>query len=66
MAKYEYDKSYPFAVYITNLGKYNEGELVGEWVHLPTTAKEMKIPLASYRKRKKQDNVIVHVEHEQT
>ena len=42
MAKYEYDKSYPFAVYITNLGKYNEGELVGEWVHLPTTAKEMK------------------------
>ena len=42
MAKYEYDKSYPFAVYITNLGKYNEGMLVGEWVHLPTTAKEMK------------------------
>ncbi len=42
MAKYEYDKSYPFAVYITNLGKYNEGMLVGEWVHLPTTPKEMK------------------------
>ena len=22
-------------IYITNLGKYNEGELVGEWVNLP-------------------------------
>ena len=36
------------------------------WKRRGTTAKEMKIPLASYRKRKKQDNVIVHVEHEQT
>nr|DAP26921.1 MAG TPA: antirestriction protein [Caudoviricetes sp.] len=42
MARYEYNKDYPFAVYVTNLGKYNEGMLVGEWVHLPTTAKEMK------------------------
>ena len=24
-----------FNVFITNLGKYNEGELVGEWVSLP-------------------------------
>lgn len=22
-------------IYLTNLGKYNEGELVGEWVQLP-------------------------------
>ena len=32
MPNYEYDKDYPFAAFITNLGKYNEGELVGEWV----------------------------------
>jgi len=42
MPSYEYDKDYPFAAFITNLGKYNEGELVGEWVKFPTTAEEMK------------------------
>ena len=42
MPHFEYDKDYPFAAYITNLGKYNEGELVGEWVKFPTTAEEMK------------------------
>ena len=42
MPNYEYDKDYPFAAFITNLGKYNEGELVGEWVRFPTTADEMK------------------------
>lgn len=31
-----------FEVFVTNLGKYNEGELVGEWVKLPTTEEEMK------------------------
>ncbi|WP_392558892.1 antirestriction protein ArdA [Orbus mooreae] len=30
------------SVFITNLGKYNEGELVGEWVSLPTTRDEIK------------------------
>ena len=25
-----------FNIYLTNLGKYNEGELVGKWVSLPT------------------------------
>ena len=25
----------PISIYLTNLGKYNEGELVGEWVELP-------------------------------
>lgn len=32
MPYYDHDKDYPFAAFITNLGKYNEGELVGEWV----------------------------------
>ena len=27
---YEYDHDCPFEAFITNLGKYNEGELVGE------------------------------------
>ena len=42
MPHFEYDKDYPFAAFITNLGKYNEGELVGEWVKFPTTAEGMK------------------------
>ena len=42
MPDYSYNKDYPFAAFITNLGKYNEGELVGEWVMFPTTAEEMK------------------------
>ena len=37
-----YTHLYPFAAFITNLGKYNEGELVGEWVKFPTTAEELK------------------------
>lgn len=28
-------------VYITNLGKYNEGSLVGEWLELPTTEEQI-------------------------
>ena len=36
MPHYDYDKDYPFAAFITNLGKYNEGALVGEWVKFPT------------------------------
>ncbi len=27
-------------IYLTNLGKYNEGELVGEWVRLPMKSNE--------------------------
>ena len=42
MPQFEYEKDYPFAAFITNLGKYNEGELVGEWVKFPTTAEELK------------------------
>ena len=42
MPHYDYDKDYPFAAFITNLGKYNEGARVGEWVKFPTTAEELK------------------------
>lgn len=42
MPNFEYDKDYPFAAFITNLGKYNEGELVGEWVKFPTSAEQIR------------------------
>ena len=29
-------------IYLTNLGKYNEGELVGEWVELPVLPEELE------------------------
>lgn len=29
-------------IYLTNLGKYNEGYLVGEWVELPATDEELE------------------------
>lgn len=29
-------------IFITNLGKYNEGELIGEWVELPVTDEELE------------------------
>ncbi|GAA5107532.1 antirestriction protein ArdA [Orbus sasakiae] len=29
------------SVFITNLGRYNEGELVGEWLSLPTSQEEL-------------------------
>ena len=32
-----------FEAYITNLGKYNEGYLVGEWVKFPITNEEMQM-----------------------
>ena len=41
-------------VFITNLGKYNEGYLVGEWFQLPATEEEIKQwcvgKIASYKK----------------
>lgn len=33
---------YAFEVFITNLGKYSEGNLVGEWVKFPITNDEMQ------------------------
>lgn len=29
-------------IYLTNLGKYNEGELIGEWLELPATKEEIQ------------------------
>lgn len=29
-------------IFLTNLGKYNEGELIGEWVELPSSQEELK------------------------
>lgn len=29
-------------IYLTNLGKYNEGELIGEWVSLPATQDQLE------------------------
>lgn len=35
-------RDYAFKVFVTNLGKYNEGFLIGEWVELPITDEEMQ------------------------
>lgn len=32
-------------IYLTNLGKYNEGELLGEWVTLPASEEELEAVL---------------------
>ena len=42
MADTEGTPDFHLAAYVTNLGKYNEGYLVGEWVKFPTTAEELK------------------------
>lgn len=34
---YNNNQNTPFSIYITNLEKYNEGFLIGEWVNFPTT-----------------------------
>lgn len=39
---YSYDHDCPFEAFITNLGKYNEGDLIGEWVKFPTTQEELQ------------------------
>ena len=31
-----------FKIYVANLGKYNEGEMVGEWINLPATEEELQ------------------------
>ena len=37
MADTEGTPDFHLAAYVTNLGKYNEGYLVGEWVKFPVT-----------------------------
>ena len=34
------------SAYVTNLGKYTEGELVGKWLDFPTTQTENKYSFA--------------------
>lgn len=31
-----------FRIYVVNLGKYNEGYLIGEWIDLPATEEELQ------------------------
>lgn len=38
----EVSTHFPFDAYITNLGKYNKGYLVGEWVHFPVEPEELQ------------------------
>lgn len=42
MSKYSHDHDCPFEAFITNLRKYNEGDLVGEWVKFPTSLEEIQ------------------------
>lgn len=35
-------RDYAFEAFITNLGKYNEGHLIGEWVKFPVANEEMQ------------------------
>ena len=42
-----------FEAYITNLGKYNEGELVGETLKFPTTTEEVQALLRTPNKTEK-------------
>lgn len=39
--KYENNENVPFRGFITNLGKYTEGELVGRWIDFPTTKEKL-------------------------
>ena len=35
-------QEYELSAFITNLGKYNEGYLVGKFIRLPITSEELK------------------------
>ena len=56
---YEYDHDCPFKAYITNLGKYNEGELVGEWVKFPTTSEDLKKVFGLVKEYLAEDGVFI-------
>lgn len=47
MGKYRDGSYHPFAAFVTNLGKYNEGTLEGRWVTFPTTQEELRTVLDS-------------------
>ena len=42
LQNYEHEHDCPFEAFITNLGKYNEGELIGEWVKFPCDSEELE------------------------
>ena len=56
---YEYGHDCPFEAYITNLGKYNEGELVGEWVKFPTTSEDLKKVFGLVKEYLAEDGVFI-------
>ena len=57
---YEYDHDCPFEAFITNLGKYNEGELVGEYYdgdreNIPDEYRVMNFQGSNEKERKTMD-----------
>lgn len=47
MSENKADVRCPISAFITNLGKYNEGDLIGQWVSFPTSAEEMQRVLSA-------------------
>lgn len=43
--RYLNNENTPFRAYITNLGKYTEGNTVGEWVTFQPQKKSFRTPL---------------------
>ena len=46
-------------IYITNLGKYNEGLLVGKWLELPTTEEEIAKTLQEVKVSEEYEEVFI-------
>ena len=46
--------------FITNLGKYNEGELIGEWIEFPVSEEELNEALKSIGCKYTDENGVVH------
>ena len=57
---YEYGHDCPFEAYITNLGKYNEGELVGEWVKFPTTSEDLQKVFEALLQRARENSYTIY------
>lgn len=47
------------SAFVTNLGKYNEGELVGAWLDFPTTEFELKMTLFEIGINKQYEEVFI-------
>ena len=46
--------------YITNLGKYNEGELIGKWIEFPIDEDELNETLKEIGCKYTDENGVVH------